>query len=68
MTIMLSQRKRVSISAQETIENLHWCTYGAEIYGTGGGMVRTGLSETQGAGPLEAGNKCSAVGIKKFCN
>ena len=25
-------------------------------------------SETQGAGPLEAGNKCSAVGINKFCN
>ena len=68
MTVMLSQRKRDSISAQETIENLHWCTYGAEIYGMGGGMVRTGLSETQGAGPLEAGKKFSAVGIKKFCN
>ena len=26
-----------------------------------------GLSETQGAGPLEAGKKCSAVGINKFC-
>ena len=22
---------------------------------------------TQGAGPLEAGKKCSAVGINKFC-
>lgn len=29
--------------------------------------MRTGLSETQGAGPLEAGKKCSAVGINKFC-
>ena len=38
------------------------------MYGAGGGRVRTGLSETQGAGPLEGGNKCTAVGIKKFCN
>ena len=29
--------------------------------------MRTGLSETQGARPLEAGKKCSAVGINKFC-
>ena len=29
--------------------------------------MRTGLSETQGAGPLEAGKKCSAAGINKFC-
>ena len=29
--------------------------------------VRTGLTETQGTGPLEAGKKCSAVGINKFC-
>ena len=39
----------------------------AEIYGGGGGRrVTTGLSETQGAGPLEAGKKCSAVGINKI--
>ena len=38
----------------------------AEIYGRGGGRGE-GLSETQGAGPLEAGKKCSAVGINKFC-
>ena len=30
--------------------------------------MRTGLSETQGAGPLEAGKKCTAVEINKFCN
>ena len=29
--------------------------------------MRTGLSETQGAGPQEAGKKCSAVEINKFC-
>ena len=29
--------------------------------------MRTGLTETQGTGPLEAGKKCSAVGINKFC-
>ena len=36
------------------------------MYGGGGGRGE-GLSETQGAGPLEAGKKCSAVGINKFC-
>ena len=35
-------------------------------FGRGGGRGE-GLSETQGAGPLEAGKKCSAVGINKFC-
>ena len=55
-------------NAQETIDILRWCTYWAEIYGGWGRRVRTGFSETQGAGPLEAGNKCSAVGINKFCN
>ena len=35
------------------------------MYGGGGGRGE-GLSETQGAGPLEAGKKCSAVGINKF--
>ena len=34
------------------------------MYGGGRGE---GLSETQGAGPLEAGKKCSAVGINQFC-
>ena len=29
--------------------------------------MKTGLSETKGAGPLEAGKNCSAVGINKFC-
>ena len=31
------------------------------------GMVRTGLIKTQGAGPLEARKKCSAVEINKLC-
>ena len=40
----------------------------AEIYEGGEGRGE-GLRETQGAGPLEAGKKCSAVGIiNKFCN
>ena len=29
--------------------------------------MTTGLSETQGAGLPEAGKKCGAVGINKFC-
>ena len=36
------------------------------MYG-GGGRRGEGLSETQGAGLLEAGKKCGAVGINKFC-
>ena len=36
------------------------------MYGGGEGRGE-GLSETQGAGPLEAGKKCNAVGINKFC-
>ena len=38
--------------------------YGREIYGGVGGSVRTGLSETQGAGPLEAGNSSCLMKIK----
>ena len=30
--------------------------------------MRNGVSETLGAGPLEAGKKCSAVEINNFCN
>lgn len=54
---------------QCTIKNRKFAlghTFLAEIYGGGGGRGE-GLSETQGAGALEAGKKCSAVGINKSC-
>ena len=35
--------------------------------GKGKGKGEDWACETQGAGLLEAGNKCNAVGVNKFC-